>query len=242
MRLRSARSSRSDAATVESDGRTWVIKRQPAGRTVRRRCNITFEPAAWMSDGEDRYYADGSTNVRSSLDRNSFTKANVWASGPIVRDRLFLFAMYEQRDSNARFTNASGSSLTRSGGDNGFWGAKMDWNISDDHLLELLAFSDEASENASTYAHRWDDGRIGALTGDRTTESGGRSGSVTYTGHFGENFSAKAMYGINRSSSFGRSPADALCDQVGYENASYGGLSRDGEPGVGCHPAHRDHA
>ena len=28
--------------------------------------------------------------------------------------------------------------------DNGFWGSKIDWQINDDHLLELLAFSDKA--------------------------------------------------------------------------------------------------
>ncbi len=198
---------------------------------------VTFEPAAWKSEGEDHYYANGSTNTRSSRDMSSFTKANVWASGPIVQDKLFLFAMYEQRDSNSRFTNAAGSSWTRSGGDNGFWGAKLDWNISDDHLFELLAFSDESTGAASTYAYNWNQGTTGALTGDRFTESGGKSGSATYTGHFGENFTAKAMYGINRSSSFGRSPADLLCDQVGYENLSYGAVYvAMGSPVLGCHP------
>ncbi|MGJ4728571.1 TonB-dependent receptor [Luteimonas sp. SDU101] len=198
---------------------------------------ITFEPAAWASDREDRYYADGSTNVRGSRDRSNFTKANVWASGPIVQDKLFLFAMYEQRDSNSRYTNASGSSLTRSGGDNGFWGTKLDWNISDDHLLELLAFSDESANDTSTYAYNWNDGTIGASSGDRSTESGGKSGSITYTGRFGDNFTAKAMYGINGSSSFGRAPADDLCEQVGYENSSYGAVYRAmGSPVLGCHP------
>lgn len=204
---------------------------------LRSGATITFEPAAWRSEPEDRYYADGSTNVRASRDRSNFTKANVWASGPIVHDRLFLFAMYEQRDSNSRYTNASGNTLTRSGGDNGFWGTKLDWNISDDHLLELLAFSDEASNDTSTYAYSWDEGIIGAHSGDRSTESGGKSGSVTYTGRFGEDFTAKAMYGINRSSSFGRAPADDLCEQVGYENASYGAAYRAmGSPALGCHP------
>lgn len=198
---------------------------------------VTFEPEAWKSAGEDHYYADGSTNVRSSRDRSSFTKANVWASGPVVEDKLFLFAMYEQRDSDSSYTNAAGSSWTTSGGDNGFWGTKLDWNITDDHLLELLAFSDESEGETSSYAYNWNDSVVGAHTGDRTTETGGKNGSITYTGQFGENFSAKAMYGINQSSSFGRAPADDICERVGYENASYGAVYRAmGSPTLGCHP------
>ena len=45
------------------------------------------------------------------------------------------------------------------------------------------------------------------------------------------------MYGINRSSSYNRSPADSLCDYVTYENASYGATYRAmGSPVLGCHP------
>ena len=61
---------------------------------------------------QDHYYDDGVINVRSSHDYDSFMKANVWASGPLVKDRLFLFAMYEQRAGDAAFTNAVGSTWT----------------------------------------------------------------------------------------------------------------------------------
>ena len=198
----------------------------------------TFEPAAWRAEGDDQFYADGSVNVRSSHDRSSFNKVNAWGSGPLVKDKLFLFAMYEWRDSSSRFTNASGSSLSRRESDNGFWGGKLDWQITDDHLLELLAFSDEGDSSTNLYTYNFAASTVGSAPPSLSTSSGGgKSGSITYTGHFGESFTAKAMYGINRSSSYVLSPADELCNWVTYNNASYGSVYRGmGSPVLGCHP------
>ncbi|MBD9434515.1 TonB-dependent receptor [Pseudoxanthomonas sp. PXM03] len=199
---------------------------------------VTFQPSAWKTSADDHYYTNGAPNVRSSHDRSSFTKANVWASGPVVEDKLFLFAMYEQRDGNSGYTNAVGSTWTKSKSNNGFWGAKLDWNITDDHLLELLAFSDEGDTDYAQYGYDFDTSTIsGSAPNESTVSSGGKSGSVTYTGRFGESFVAKAMYGINRSTSFTLSPADSLCDWVTYNAASYGAAyAALGQPRLGCHP------
>ncbi len=199
---------------------------------------MTFEPNAWRSEAEDHFYDDGSVNVRSSHDRQSLLKTNVWASGPLVKDRLFLFAMFEQRENDAGYTNAGGSSWSNAESDNGFWGGKLDWQLNDDHLLELMAFSDEGDSTTLVNTYNFATSTIGSEAPSRiTSSSGGKSGSISYTGHFGQNFTAKAMYGINRSSSFARSPADGLCDWVTYNNASYGAVYRGmGSPTLGCHP------
>jgi hypothetical protein len=200
--------------------------------------SVTFEPSALRSSAEDRYYDDGRVNVRASQDTRSFTKTNVWGSGPLIKDKLFLFAMYEQRDTNSGNTNAAGNSWTKGDSNNGFWGTKLDWNISDNHLLELMAFSDEGESDAEIYTYDFANAKRGTSAPSMSTSaSGGTSGSLTYTGHFGDNFTAKAMYGINQSSSYTSSPADGLCDFITYENSSYGAVYRGmGSPVLGCHP------
>jgi len=204
---------------------------------------LTFEPNAWKASGQDRVItgenSDGTTSTaiyRGSRDRSSFYKTNVWGSGPLIRDRLFLFAMYELRDSDSKYTSNTGATWYESEGENGFWGAKMDWRINDDHLLELLAFSDEGDSDLTTFGYNWDTNERTDATGTSNTETGGKSGSITYTGYLGQNFVAKAMYGINQSQAFTSSPADALCEGV-FINASYNDIyNAMGRPTLGCHP------
>ncbi|QDH69857.1 TonB-dependent receptor [Marilutibacter alkalisoli] len=199
---------------------------------------VTFEPNAFRASADDHQFEDsnGTQHYRASRDRQSFTKANVWASGPLIRDKLFLFAMYEQRDNRTKNTNNSGSTWTDGDSDNGFWGAKLDWNLSDNHQFEFLAFSDEGEAGYSVYAYDWDRAELGDLTGTRTVSSGGDNGALTYTGRFGENFTAKAMYGINQSKSYSRSPADALCEQVTIDSSYRNVYEAMGQPTVGCYP------
>src|SRR5690606_22703762 len=112
---------------------------------------FTFAPEALRSRADDhRFYdVDGAGNpvpvdYRSSRDERDLIKGNAWASGPLVRDKLFIFAMYEQQKVDSGYTLSSGASWNKGDANNGFWGAKLDWNINENHLLELLAFSDEA--------------------------------------------------------------------------------------------------
>ncbi|KAF1694591.1 TonB-dependent receptor [Pseudoxanthomonas koreensis] len=205
---------------------------------------FTFEPSAWQSTAEDHYFnavdGDGvpvSATYRSSHDRNSFMKANVWASGPLIKDRLFLFAMYEQRENGSGYTNSAGSTWSEGDSSNGFWGAKLDWNINDDHRLELLAFSDEAETNTAVQTYNFDTREKGALTGETTSQSGGVNGSATYIGRFGENFTAKAMYGVNRTRGLSFSPADGPCSQVLIDATYNARWVAMGRPAVSCHPS-----
>ncbi len=205
---------------------------------------MTFEPSAWRESADDHefYDLDSSGNrvpvyYRSNQDRSSFMKANGWASGPLVKDRLFLFAMYEQRESDSYYTTNSGAAWNRGDSGNGFWGTKLDWNINDNHLLEFLAFSDEGDSVTETYRHDYATQVTGDYTGQSTSEGGGKSGSLTYTGRLGDDFVVKAMYGVNQSQSRVSSPADALCSQFTVDSSYNGIYGSMGRPALSCHPS-----
>ncbi|MBP6796708.1 MAG: TonB-dependent receptor [Luteimonas sp.] len=197
---------------------------------------VTAEPAAWTSSAKDQFYANGDIveRDRTSLDDGSLYKTNVWASGAIVRDKLFFFAMYEKRDSNYRDIDTLEAWRTK--GDNDFWGAKLDWQISDNHLLELLAFSDKAESNTKSYDYGWGTTGWGNETGESMSGSGGDNWSVTYTGYLSENFVAKAMYGVNERSATGSSPWDGHCSIVSRDS-SYSDELFPETIREGCHPS-----
>lgn len=197
---------------------------------------FTFEPASWASSRDDHFHEDGTIDERdrTSRDTSPFFKTNLWASGALVKDKLFFFAMYEWRDANS--TDIDTTEAWKTNSDNGFWGGKIDWRINDNHLLELLAFSDKADAITTAYeSYDWDTDTLGDAAGTSTSGSGGRNWSATYTGQFTENFSAKAMYGINKRSSLSYSPLDGECSIITMSGSYISAFGRPGLP-VGCHP------
>lgn len=197
---------------------------------------VTMEPAAFTSSNKDRFHRDGTLveQDRRSRDDSSFAKANVWASGAIVQDKLFFFGMYEQRDSNPRDIDTTEAWYSKSNND--FWGAKLDWQINDNHLLELLAFSDKADSSTGNYEYDWDSATRGDKIGESYSGSGGDNWSLTYTGHFTDNFVAKAMYGVNERSATGGSPSDADCSII-TRSGSYTAAFGPATTREGCHPS-----
>jgi len=157
-----------------------------------------------------------------SKDETDSTEAFISVGGPIIEDKLFMYAIYNARD--VENDNYTGSSLYyKEKDDDPFWGVKLDWLINDNHSLEYTGWTDSRTEVRTTYS--WDESTdtIGANQGDTIIDRGGDNHILKYTGTFGDNFTVALLGGQSEYNLTTQSPADTSCPAA-YDSRG-GGLA-----------------
>ncbi len=175
---------------------------------------LVFEPRAWQSSAQDKYDRDGELYLAQSADDYSDTRLDLWASGALIQDKLFFFGLYELRDYQPRNTDDLGRNLTRNESDDGFWGGTLDWYVTDNNILSLMAFSDKNENIGSVYGYDLATGEVGDKQNEIYTDTGGDNWALTWTSNVTSDFSMKLMYGENNRESFSRSLLDLECNRV----------------------------
>ncbi len=140
----------------------------------------------------------------SPRDYSDSLKVQANASGPLVKDYLFFYALVESSQTDW-FHDPGPSSMLGvdvlqtfdASADDTFWGLKLDWQINPGHLVEFTAFSDAStSVVARDEVVDWDTGELGLL--GRTFEnSGGENYILRYTGYFGQALTLSVLAGQN---------------------------------------------
>lgn len=173
---------------------------------------LTYAPEVLRSHAPQAFSAGGSgvsgATIYNRMASLETLDTSVYLSGPILKDRLFFFALVNPRSTKEYFAMASqglsGNNLhtgvqTYNKTTSPRWLAKLDLNITDTQRLEATLFSDK-SETQQVFLNR--DARTG-ITGQGlgyTENAGGFNQIYKYTGAFTDWFTLSALYGKQESS------------------------------------------
>jgi outer membrane receptor for ferrienterochelin and colicin len=151
-----------------------------------------------LACGPEPYTACTKGQLRQDSSRDSTwdVEGSVWASGALIKDRLFAYGLIGyKRQEQELWGNVLSSTNVDNSVKTPTWLLKMDWQISDNHLLEFTGFSDKADTETVVYGNTIGVLDRQALIGTSYGEQGGENYVLKYTGYLTDNFTLSALYG-----------------------------------------------
>ena len=186
----------------------------------------SIEPNSLRSSTKDLFYAntgrfaatDGTLYRRRSENEQSRTQVGAYLSGPIIQDKLFMFLSAETTRTETSGTDAT-NGVRIGGAAAGGWNesrrkvdrylGKFDWNLTDNHRLELTIIGDtpELKSSVSGYSYAATAPFAGTRNGvvssskveSNVADNGAEVQILKYTGNITDNFTVQALYGQSKS-------------------------------------------
>lgn len=168
------------------------LARLPNGTTV----NASTRSADQRTDGTLSNYRDDNLSWSSTL--------GGYVSGPLIKDRLFLYADAEMEKTEGTEVLSSrvstGATANQGWREYVFeyprWAAKVDWNITDDHIVEFTGVQDRNTSDSRRYSFDYNTFTHGnTLTARSTSDNTARLYIGKYTGYLTDNLTLSALYG-----------------------------------------------
>lgn len=191
--------------------------------TWRGGVSLSLAPNSLRSKTKDLFYpntgavptTDGTLYLRRGDNTRSETTLGAYLGGPIIQDRLFIFAAIDQiKDDRGQVIGirTAGNNATAGWADrdntNTRYFVKADWNITNDHILELSFIGDKHELDETRRGYDYATGAVGAtpsLKAKYTNLSSNNLGVgsdaqvLRYTGYLTQNLTITALAGRSKS-------------------------------------------
>ena len=198
----SAKYGRSDGGVINAVGRTGTNEWHFGG-------HVLWEPAFLRSSPDNVYYTNGlppnpvAGRLFSPKSGESYWNSTVsaYGGGPLIKDKLFLFAAMEfERTTGNAIGDVQKATTSYPYLDYRYgeprWYAKLDWNINDNNILELTGASDKFRTKGEVYNYDYNTLARGThITGADNTKNGGDLWVAKYTSYITDNLNLSVMYG-----------------------------------------------
>lgn len=172
-----------------------------------------YQPNDLVEKQPDVYAENGNPVYIGSLERRTSSEAYVYASGPVIRDKLFFYGIYNARDTE---DVAALTTYRETVADDPFWGVKLDYELNADHALEFTAFSDATDYVRERYDFDPATREIGDSRGRTIFKGGSETWIAKYSGYFGREFTVSMLAGHSEGDRGSSSDGDAY--PVIYDN------------------------
>lgn len=177
---------------------------------------VTYiEPESLRSTSPDTYRRDGLLYDLNSENKSSKTVTDLYASGPIIEDKLFFYGLWENNDKSSEFTSRGAPENYNDQTTNSdFYGMSLLWDVSDGHSLTFVGFSDARDIVTKQYDYDVDNRKILAEKGKSTDKRGGDNWLLRYDGQLTDDLNVSLLYGVNKYDLTSLGSTDETCPLV----------------------------
>ncbi len=161
---------------------------------------FNWEPDDLRSDAPDTRNPRNNNVLYVDNSMDSYDRKDVVAqlSGPIWKDHLFFYGIYNHRDIKSSNAPANTPRLDKTSTDDPFWGGKIDFVPFDGHRFEATYFNSEGVQRTDSFDYTPETDEVGAFQSSEYLEYGSENYVGRYTGNFTDWFVFSAAYGKSK--------------------------------------------